>query len=247
MLYRRPMIFDPFNALTVAESTRRGGVSPAPYASLNLGFHTPDQPEHVRENRRRLLEALGWQLDQLAESHQVHGKEVLVVEAAGSYQGHDALVTNRPGILLGIKIADCTPILLFDPVRRVIGAAHAGWRGAAAGVVGRTLEVMAENFGVRPGDCFAYVGVCMDAASYEVDADVADHFPAAFKRWAEARGKFLLDLKGANRAQLRAAGLPEAQIEVSAFSTVLHNEDYFSHRKEKGRTGRQMALIGLAE
>ena len=246
-LFRRPAIFPSIDSLLAAESTRHGGVSPAPYASLNLGFHTPDDPAHVTENRRRFLAALGAAPQQLAESYQVHGREVLRVEKPGRYEGYDALITDRPGILLAVKTADCTPVLIFDPVRRAVAAVHAGWRGTTAEIVRHTLEKMRAHFGTDPADCLAYVGACIDECSYEVDADVAGHFDPAFKRWDAKRGKFFLDLKAANRTQLLAGGLPESSVEVSPRSTVLNNEDYFSHRHDKGKTGRQMAVIGLRD
>jgi copper oxidase (laccase) domain-containing protein len=104
---------------------------------------------------------------------------------------------------------------------------------------------MYKKYDSKPSDCFAWVGTCIDPDSYEVDADVGDHFPDAHKRWDTARKKFFIDLKGANKAQLLESGLPEQQIAISPYSTYLHNEHFFSHRKEKGKTGRMLALIGM--
>lgn len=243
-LYRRPRLFGAYPSLVAAESTRHGGVSKAPYASLNLGLYTADDPAAVQENRRRFFHSLGASEETAAGAHQVHGDRVLRVEASGQYEGFDALVTNRPGVFLTVTVADCTPILLYDPRRQVVAAVHAGWRGTVAGIAAKALAAMQREYGAAPADCLAYIGACIDECSYEVDADVADHFPTPFRRWDPGRQKFFLDLKAANRAQLVEAGVPAAHIEVSPHSTVLHNHDYFSHRAEGGRTGRMLALIG---
>jgi YfiH family protein len=244
-MYRQPRWKARFPHLVVAESTRLGGVSAAPFASLNLGLYTSDALENVRENRRRLVAALGLDINDFAGSRQVHGSEILIVEAPGQYEGYDALIAARAGIALTVTVADCAPVLIYDVRREVVAAVHAGWRGTAAGIVEKTLARMRDAFGVDPADCFAYIGACIDDCSFEVDADVARHFSEAFKRWAENRGKFLVDLKGANQAQLRRAGVPKARIEISPYSTVLHNDRFFSYRKEGGQTGRALGLIAL--
>lgn len=244
-LFRRPAQFSHFTSLVAAESTRHGGVSRQPFASLNLGLFTPDDPDAVEENRHRFFAGLDLDPSRIASSRQVHGNEVLVAFAPGRYEGYDAVVTDRRDLFLTVTVADCTPILLFDPVRQAVGAVHAGWRGTTLQIVAKALLTMHKTFGSRMADCHAYIGTCIDADSYEVDADVADHLPPPFKQWDDERGKFLVDLKAANRHQLLAAGLPPEQIEVSPFSTFLDNEDYFSHRKEKGQTGRMLALIGM--
>ncbi len=244
-MFYRPAIFDPFPWLVAAESDRHGGVSVAPYYSLNLGKNTDDDPAHVLENRRRFCTALGFRADQLAISKQVHGDQVLVVTAPGMAEGYDALVTNAPGILLAVSVADCTPILIFDQKNKAVAAVHAGWRGTAAGIIGKTLEVMAGHFGSVGADCRAYVGTCIDECSFEVGAEVAAAFADEFKRFDVAKGRFFVDLKKANAAQLLAFGVPAARIEISLYSTVLHNADYFSHRREQGRTGRMLAAIGM--
>ena len=157
----------------------------------------------------------------------------------------DALLSNRPGILLAVSVADCTPILVFDARNRAVAAIHAGWPGTAARLVEKTLQRMAAEFGTAGPDCHAWVGTCIDECSFEVGDEVAEAFDPAFKRWDPAKQKFFVDLKKANAAQLLEFGVPAAQMEISAYSTVLHNADYFSHRNEKGVTGRMMAAIGM--
>lgn len=231
--------------LTLAESTRLGGVGKPPYESLNLGLFTEDDDAVVQQNRQLFCEALGWQADQLAGGHQVHGDQVLRVLRPGQWEGFDAFMTNRANVLLSVTVADCTPVLIFDPVQQAIGAAHAGWRGTVAGIAGKLLRHMRDAYSTQAADCWAYVGTCIGQEDYEVDEDVAGHFREEFKEWKADRGKYLVDLKGANVAALRRMGVQADQIEVSDFSTVQHNDRYFSHRAERGKTGRMLAVIGL--
>lgn len=244
-LLRRAAVFAGFPHLSAGESTRHGGVSQAPFESLNLGKSTGDDPEKVLENRRRFCAALGFEPAQLAWSKQVHGDLVRLVDAPGGSEGFDALVTATPGVWLAVSVADCTPILVYDRRLQVVAAVHAGWRGTAAGIVYKTLTQMALSFGSVGADCFAYIGTCIDECSFEVGEEVAAFFDETFKRFDPERQKFFVDLKQANVAQLRDFGVPQTQIEVSPFSTVRHNEDYFSHRLENGVTGRMMAVIGM--
>ena len=157
-LFRQPAIFQEYTAQCAAESTRHGGVSPAPYTSLNLGKNTDDQPENVLENQQRFCTALGFSSDRLAWSHQVHGTEVRIVTVPGGATGFDALITAEPEVFLAVSVADCTPVLVYDTTTGAVAAIHAGWRGAAGGIVRKTLEQMRDSFGTRGADCKAYVG-----------------------------------------------------------------------------------------
>jgi YfiH family protein len=245
MLYRSPRLFAAYPRVIVAESTRHGGVSPTPWHSLNLGKSTADDPQNVMENRRRICTALGFSTDQLAWSKQVHGLDVRVATAPGGSEGFDAHITNTPGILLAVSVADCTPILIYDAKNQAVAAIHAGWKGTCGELVFKTLKMMSENYGTKGRDCFAYIGTCIDECSFEVGPEVAEQFEQDFKKPDPGRNKFFVDLKKANAAQLLRFGVPDDQLEISPYSTVLHNEDYFSHRKEKGITGRMMGLIGV--
>lgn len=241
----QPAIFAQFQKLAVAQSTRHGGVSPAPYHSLNLGKSTADNPANVAENRRRFCAALGFQPEQMAWSKQVHGDQIRHVTELGGAEGFDALVTNVPGILLAVSVADCVPILVYDARHRAVAAIHAGWRGTVAGIVAKTLIFMEKAFGTKGKDCFAYIGACIDECSFEVGNEVAKEFAETFKRFDDERGKFFVDLKKANAAQLHAFGIPEAQIEISPYCTMINHADFFSHRKDGGVTGRGMGVIGM--
>ncbi len=241
----QPKIFTQFPNLAAAQSTRHGGVSPAPYQSLNLGKSTEDDPANVAENRRRFCASLGFQPAQMAWSKQVHGDQIRHATEPGGGEGFDALVTNVPGILLAVSVADCTPILVYDAQHQAIAAIHAGWRGTVTDIVTKSLIFMQKTFGTSGEDCFAYIGTCIDECSFEVGDEVAVAFTEPFKRFDAQRGKFFVDLKKANAAQLLAFGIPEAQIEISPYCTMRHSTDFFSHRKDKGVTGRGMGVIGL--
>jgi polyphenol oxidase len=145
--------------LIAAQSTRLGGVSQAPFATLNLGLHTADDPGD-----------LGCSAAQLAGAHQVHGDQVLLVNNPGQWAGYDAFVTHKKGVVLTVTVADCVPILIFDPVRDVVGAAHAGWRGTVAGIAEKTLRKMSEAFGTQAEDCWAWIGTCIGPLDFAVDA-----------------------------------------------------------------------------
>ncbi|GAA4467425.1 peptidoglycan editing factor PgeF [Nibrella saemangeumensis] len=244
-LFRQPTLLSSLEGLVVAESTRHGGVSPQPYASLNLGMNTSDDPANVAENRRRFFEALTIEPDRVASSHQIHGADVLLTTEPGRYDGYDALITNQPDLYLAVSTADCVPVLIYDQRHRAVAAVHAGWRGTASGIVSLTLKAMQEQFDTHPGDCYAYVGTCIDETSFDVGPDVAEQFGPNHKRIDPFSGKAFINLKSANTKQLTDFGIPAAHIAVSTFSTVLDNKDYFSHRHEKGQTGRMLAVIGL--
>lgn len=236
---------DQFPDLILAQSTRAGGVSLPPYDSLNLGLHTQDSPEAVRENRKRLVHTLGFAPEDLAGGHQVHADQIACLSKAGQYDGCDAFLTDQAGILLSVTVADCVPVLIVDPIRRVVAAAHAGWKGTAAQIAQKTVNQMIERFQVIPQDCWAYIGAAIGFEDFEVGAEVAAHFPLHLQRGPDNRQKYFVDLKAANREQLIAVGLLASQIEVSPISTLSRPDLVFSHRASSdGRTGRGLAVIG---
>lgn len=244
-LFVRPDIFKTFPRVVAAQSTRHGGVSDAPFSSLNLSYSTGDAPESVRENRKRFFSGLGVAEEAVVSSVQVHGDQILHAAKGGHYDGYDAFITDQKGLFLSVSVADCVPILIYDPEQGAVAAVHAGWRGTVAQIVQKTLFAMQEKFGTSPEECMAYVGTAIASEDYQVGEEVACHFDPAHTRKENSPGKFLLDLKAANRDQLRAAGLTDKQIEVSPFSTYQHHQDFFSYRQSGGKTGRMMAVIGI--
>ena len=244
-IYRIPSVFTPFDTLIAAESTRHGGVSPVPFASLNLGINTDDDPANIDENRQRFFHRIGADGFGFVSSHQVHGTEVLNAVEAGRFDGYDALITNRPGLLVGVTVADCVPILIYDAEHQVVAAIHAGWRGTVGGIVTKTLVMMRQQFGTAGAHCYAYVGTCIDETTFEVGEEVAKQFAPAFVRVDPRSQTTCANLKAANTHLLTDFGIPPAQIDVSVFSTVLNNNDYFSYRAEGGQTGRMLAVVGI--
>ncbi|WP_461137746.1 peptidoglycan editing factor PgeF [Spirosoma pomorum] len=243
--YVSPPIFSSFAKVVAAESTRHGGVSPAPFSSLNLGINTADEVGNVNENRRRFLTAIGAENFTFASSHQVHGLEILTATEAGRYDGYDALITNQPGLLIGVTVADCVPILVYDPIKQAVAAVHAGWKGTVGKLLAKTMEALQQQFGTDPTVCYAYIGTCIDECSFEVGPDVADLFDPAFRRAQPGTTKSYIDLKAVNRQLLLEAGVPSRQICLSTYSTVLNNDAFFSYRAEHGQTGRMLAVIGV--
>jgi YfiH family protein len=229
--------------------TRLGGVSRPPCATLNLGHTVGDDLSAVAVNHERALGVLSWQREDVATCYQVHGARVAVVgldDRSKVQPETDALVTNTPGVGLMMRFADCVPVLFFDRQRRVIGIAHAGWRGVAAGVVQATVATMLEAFGCQSQDVWAGIGPSIGPCCYEVGQEVVERVsmavqgPAPF--WYED-GRVRLDLWAAVRSQLDQAGV--GQVEAAQLCTACRTDEWFSHRAERGKTGRHGVVIGL--
>lgn len=234
--------------------SRRGGVSAAPFASLNLSVSVPDDKADVYANRRRAYGLFGRDTDSVVHAHLVHGTTVARVTQAnnGTWLPQcDALITDEPGCALTMNYADCAPILLVDPVRRAIGLGHAGWRGTVADVAGAMVGAMRSEFGSDPADLRAAVGPSIGPCCYEVGPDVitavgnAYADPKSLLPYPNGGQRPHFDLPEANRRQLRAAGVPAEQIEMAGLCTACRTDLFFSHRAENGRTGRFGALLML--
>lgn len=241
----RPTVFKSFPQLFAAETTRHGGVSAPPFDSLNLGNFTEDIEEHILENRRRVLLAADFQEGSLVFARQVHGADLHFATSAGCVDGFDALISSKKGLLLGVTVADCTPILVFDAVNEVVAAVHAGWKGTVAGIVSKTLAAMETRYGSRGENCFAYIGTCIDECDFEVGEEVAKQFAPQYRHFYPKSNKIHVNLKTANFIQLTDFGIPPGQIEISPRSTFSDVKNYYSFRAEHGKTGRFMGLIGL--
>lgn len=235
--------------------TRTGGVSEGIFASLNCGLGSSDDAARVAENRRRALAQLGFVADRLVTCYQVHGAEVATVTAPWRHEDRpraDAMVTATPGVALGILTADCAPVLFADPAARIVGAAHAGWRGALSGVLEATVAAM-ERQGATAGRICAAVGPCIGAASYEVGAEfpapfLAEHPGNADFFVAAARpGHHLFDLAGYVGRRLARLGL--AAVGSAGGDTAAEPERFFSYRRatlrKDGGFGHMLSAIGL--
>jgi len=230
-------------------TTRAGGVSVGPYASLNLGASVGDDIGAVEENRARLARSLGFAPERLVTTPQVHGKDVLVVDemtapAALSTRA-DILVTREPGFLLMQRYADCVPLVLWHEAAGVVSVAHAGWRGTAIGVAARTVQAISE-LGGDPAGVRAGIGPSIGPCCFEVGDEVLAQIPGADTASAPGpRGKPHVDLWEINRRQLVAAGVPAEQVEVLGICTRCQPDTFFSHRALGYPAGRFGAAIGL--
>ena len=239
------MIQAPIQAKTLADLdgvqhrffTRRGGVSAGLYSSLNCGYGSGDGLDNVRENRRRAAATFDLAEADLLTLHQVHSSEVLTVGAerwsSPGAPKADALVTDRPGVVLGVLAADCAPVLLADPGARVVGAAHAGWKGALGGVVEAAISAM-ERLGARRERLHAAIGPCIGRDSYEVGPEfpapflAQDEADGAFFRPAPRAGHFLFDLAGYLAKRLAHAGVAAS---ATGHDTLAGADDFFSYRR----------------
>lgn len=231
--------------------TRLGGHSRPPWDSLNTGHTVGDDLEAVEANHDLIFAALGVRREDVVSPHQVHSTTVRVVDERSRGQvcpETDALVTDAPNVVLMLRFADCVPILLYDPVRSVVGLAHAGWRGTVSGIADAVVQTMVHEMGCRLENIRAGIGPSIGPCCYEVGEDVAEAASSAFSDvdvLLESRpnGRWHLDLWAANRRQLAEAGV--RSIEVAGICTACRTDEWFSHRAEQGKTGRLGAVIGL--
>ena len=235
-----------------AFTTRRGGVSAGPFASLNLGASTDDDAADVEENRHRVATAFGADPARLAGVRQVHGTRVVDARYAGEDVAADALVASEPGWTLRISVADCVPLLLVAPERGVVAAVHAGWRGTAAGIVAATLGHLLDGFGVRPGELHAAIGPAISGPRYQVGPEVVRALreagaPASVATPDAEEDRFRASVPEAVRALLIGGGVAAERIHAGGWCTATDSDRFYSHRRDAGRTGRHWALIATPE
>lgn len=237
-------------------STRFGGVSEGALASLNLGVHRGDKPANVLENYRRLSEAVGFDPKRTVFTKQIHSD---IIERVGVSDcgrglivpvenGCDGLVTNEPEVVLTVFSADCTPVLLYDPVAKAVGAVHAGWRGTAAAIVEKAVERMAAEFGSKPENIRAAIGPCISQCCFETDRDVPEAMLNAFGDAAkeairETGSKYYVNLKALNVLALTRAGV--RQIDIATECTACEPNRFWSHRRVGNARGSLAAMILL--
>lgn len=242
-------------------TTRQGGVSEGIFSSLDLAPRRGDDPARVEENYRRVCGALGVDRKGLVLSAQVHRDGVRQVgredwgkglDRPTGYEA-DALITDVPGTTLVVFGADCLTLLLYDPVKGAVGAAHAGWRGTALSIAGRTVEAMEKAFGSAPADLVAVLGPCIGRCCFEVGPEVPRAMEDAFGPESGpfiddlGTGKYKVDLKGLNTLSLKRAGVREEKVDVSPDCTMCLPGKYWSHRYTRGERGSQASLIALPD
>ncbi len=232
--------------------TRKGGVSPHPWESLNLGGLVGDPRENVVENRRRMFAALDRPVESIFDVWQIHSADVICADLPRPldqpHQKGDAILTDRAEVTLAMRFADCVPILLFDPIRKVIGIAHAGWKGTVNRVAARAVTKMQMKYGSAPKDVIACIGPSIGPDHYQVGDEVAEQARKAFGEKAagllhEVNHAIHFDLWAANAWQLEEVGVKS--IQIAEICTACDLERWYSHRAEHGRTGRFGAVISL--
>jgi len=231
---------------------RHGGVSPSPWESLNLGGDSGDTRENIIENRKRIFNVIDRPVNSLFDVWQVHSDKVICVDRPRKLdEKHiqaDSILTDNPKITLFMRFADCVPIYLFDPFKRVIGIVHAGWIGTLKKISQKTIQTMKDEYGCRPENIYAGIGPSISVNHYQIREDVIQKVKNSIeingKRYlVETDGRVHLDLWKANRDQLLESGL--RNVELAGVCTASHVGDWFSHRAENGRTGRFGALLAL--
>jgi len=222
--------------------TRRGGVSHHPYESLNVGLGVGDIRDNVKENRRRVARCMS--TDHLIFTRQVHGTGVVKIEddhVPGVPLTGDALITDLPGNFIAIQVADCQPVLLFDPEKRAVAAVHSGWRGSVENVIGHTVAAMGEAFSSRPENILAGIGPSLGPCCGEF-VNYRRELPEHFWKYGDDTNRF--DFWAVSRDQLTDCGVRDENIHVGQMCTRCRTDLFFSYRGE-GTTGRFMAVIGL--
>ncbi|HNE04697.1 MAG TPA: peptidoglycan editing factor PgeF [Anaerolineales bacterium] len=232
--------------------TRQGGISPEPWTSLNLSISVGDDPARVAENRVHAFNALGRNPASIHDAWLIHGTDVIFADAPRSLdaptQKADILFTDNPEVSLFMRFADCVPLLFHDPKKNVIGISHAGWMGTVKGVAEVSVQAMQERYGSNPQDIVVGIGPSISADHYEVGEDVAAQFREKYGKDSEQvvqvrDEKIYLDLWAANALQLQKMGVEH--IQISGLCTACHLDDWYSHRAEKGKTGRFGVLLAM--
>lgn len=232
--------------------TRLGGISRGPFASLNVGHEVGDDEAAVAENHTRVYAHLGVSADRVASARQVHGNRVAVLtsgDAGRAFPNTDGLVTATPGVILLLRFADCQPIVLYDPVHHALGLIHAGWRGVAQGIACRAVDTMREAFGTSAEELIAGLGPAIGPCCYTVGHNVAAAMGYALPDWTQvmtlySEDEWRFDLSAANAEQLAAEGV--RTIEQAHLCTACHQDEFYSHRGDNGRTGR-FAVVAYLE
>jgi YfiH family protein len=252
-------LFEKQNEIAHFCTSREGGVSVGNYASFNLSPFTGDNTVHVAENQRILCDEFGIDSEKLIIPFQTHGTEIreiddeffkLSVDEKNKYlNGIDALITNLAGVCIGITTADCVPLLFFDPVRKAVAVAHAGWRGTCARMAEKTALAMVQRYNCEPSDILVAIGPSISAEVYNVGKEVVDSFETAgfdvLKIVQIRNNTFNLDLWKANQQSLEKAGILPEHIEVSGICTFTEHEKFFSARRLGVKSGRMLSAIIL--
>lgn len=251
---------DAFSELNYCFTTRIGGVSTGECESLNLSWKRRDSEENVRENHRRMAQAMGIREESIVFVRLTHGDRVLCADKSmrnnGNWwadipQGYDAVITRDTDTTLLARTADCGTVLLYDPVKRAIGAVHSGWKGTVAGIIPNTVEAMKAQYGCNPKDITAVCGPSICANCFKVHNDCAEKFFEVFGRGDYTKelpdGRYSIDMWSIMRSQLEKSGIMPCNISMADACSCCDEENFFSHRRGAGRSGIMLAVIQLRE
>ena len=238
-------IFKQFEELVCAFSTRRGGYSKGKFSSLNMGNIKNDDQITVMNNRRLFFKALGIEEGTVALPDQIHSTNIRRVSSPGSIPNTDALVTSKSGLFLSIQTADCFPVFIYCPEKKITSIIHAGWKGAAQNIVKNSIELLIKNLGVLSTDLYVAIGPGLQKECFEVRSDVFEQFPAEFREIHEDSAKRFLNLSGFLKQQLISLKIPAEQIYFSMDCTKCNREKYYSYRRDGDNSGRMLGIIGI--
>ncbi len=249
--YVESALLKQYDSIIHAFCSRWGGVSQGRFSNLNFSVREGDGNEQVMKNWTILADAFTIPVANFHTVNQVHEDGILIIDDSTditAMQGddYDAIITNRSGLAVGVKTADCVPVFLFDRVQNIIGVVHAGWRGTAKRIVATTIHRFEETFSTKAEDLIAVVGPSIGPCCYEVDRVVRDAMKddaALLFTPSDNRDRWMFDLPRANRLQILDAGVPSANIVEAGICTSCQRDTFFSHRGEGGRTGRQLSFL----
>jgi YfiH family protein len=259
LIYLTVPAFDETGLVKHCFTTRQGGVSQGIYNNLNTSLIKSDTRENVLENLKRVCEAIKIDYTKLVFSDQVHGDTIGIITETDSGKGItkqsdiknvDALITNVPGVPIITFYADCVPVFILDPVQKAVGLAHSGWKGTTLKIAAKTIEKMQEAYGTKPEDCLIGIGPSIEMKCFEIKEDAATLFKQGFDNWELFMKKkdeehYTADLWLAVKLMLMKQGVQEKNITISGLCTCCHEDLFFSHRRDKGKTGSLSAIIEL--
>ena len=238
-------LFDPFNNLLCAFSTRKGGISSGIFASQNMGNLQQGQVHKILLNRKNFYKRLNISENTVVLPGQIHSANCQIVKNPSAFPDTDSLVTNRPGIFLGVQTADCFPVFLYSRKDKVVASVHAGWKGVVDGIISNTISRMSQVFNVNISETYAVIGPGLQKECFEVRSDVYNRFPTDYLSTHRETSKKYLDLSGFIRSQLIEEGIKDARIYLSKECTKCEKEKYYSYRRDGINSGRMLGIIGL--
>ena len=242
-IFIKPRIYGRFSNVVCAVSTRYSGTGDSHPFYFNMSYKVGDKSENVKLNRERLFGALGIEGNKVTYQHQTHSVKHNYVNEPSFFKDSDALYTDLPGNYLAVSVADCVPVFLFEPVKKIISAVHSGWRGTHAKILTETIQTLKKRFNINFEEVIAYIGPCISKNNFEVSRDVFDLFRDEVKEIRD--GKYYVDLRNDNYLQLKELGLKPENIEVSEYCSYGDSALFHSYRRDRENSGRMLGLIGL--